>query len=108
MSGKDGIKTLEAGYITIDRDSGPPVRIPLRDLLRNVDIPTGLTHAQVDGLRLLSNMVVILIRTLIDRGIIDENMGDNDSNWDLDTLIHSIESLGGSFDTPDMDNVEVA
>ena len=101
--------TLEPGYLVIATNSGPPTRFPLADILRAADIPEGLTSAHVDGVRLLSNMVVILIRTLIDRQVMDDTFADSlGMDWDLDHIIYALEQLGGSYAEPDFDNVEDA
>ena len=106
---KDGIKELEPGFITIDRASGPPVRLPLKDYLRAADIPVGLTHAQVAGVTYLANLVVVLIRTLIARDLLDETFADKlGMDWDLEHIIYALESLGGTYHEPQFDNVEGA
>jgi len=99
----------EPGYIIIRRASGPPVRYPLAGLIRAADVPTGLTHEQVAGVSLLANLVVILVRTLIDKGILDETFADSlGMDWDLDHIIYAIEQMGGSYHEPNFDNVESA
>ena len=82
-------------------------------LLTQPDIPTGLTHTQVAGVSLLSNVLVVLLRTLIAKGIINEEFTDgigegDDIDWDLDHLIYVIEQLGGSYGQPNFDHVEDA
>ncbi len=102
---------VEPGFIVIDSGSGPPTRYPIADVIRQPDVPTGLTHEQVAGVSLIANLVVILIRTLIDKGILDETFadgGDDGMNWDLDHLIYAIEQLGGVYHEPHFDHVEVA
>jgi len=97
------------GFITISPDSGPPIRYPIADILRALDIPVGLTHTQVDGLRLLSNLVVVLIRTLIEKEILTEEFADSlGMDWDLDHIIYVVEQLGGAYHEPDFDDVEDA
>ena len=101
--------TLTEGFITIKNPSGPPTQFPVADLLRAADIPEGLTSEHVDGVRLLSNMVVILIRTLISRQVLDDAFADSlGMDWDLDHIIYALEQLGGSYDEPNFDNVEDA
>lgn len=105
--------TVEPGFIVIDSGSGPPTRYPIADLLRQIDIPVGLTHIQVAGIGLLANLVVILVRTLISRGILDETFadgagGDGDMDYDLDHIIYAIEQLGGAYHEPHFDHVEDA
>ena len=104
-----GIDLTEPGFITISPDSGPTIKYPLADILRAVDIPVGLTHIQVDGIRLLSNLVVVLIRTLVEKDILDETFADSlGMNWDLNHLIYAIEQMGGAYHSPDLDDVEDA
>ena len=101
--------TVEPGFIVIDSGSGPPIKYPVKDILRQPDIPVGLTHDQVAGVSLLANLVVILIRTLIDKGILGQTFTDgNDMDWDLNHLIYAIEQLGGTFHEPHFDSVEDA
>ena len=78
-------------------------------LLTQPDIPVGLTHTQVAGISLLANLVVILIRTLIDKEILDETFADElGLDMDLDYIIYTIEQLGGSYHEPNFDSVESA
>lgn len=102
--------TVEPGFIVVDSGSGPPTKYPVKDILRKADIPVGLTHEQVAGVGLLANLVVILIRTLMSKGILDETFTDgiDDMNWDLDHLIYAIEKLGGVYHEPHFDHVEEA
>lgn len=104
-----GIDLTEPGYIKVVPDSGPPVRYPIADILRALDIPVGLTHLQVDGIRLLSNLMVVVIRTLMEKDILNEQFLDEfGMDYDLEHLEYAIEQLGGSFSDPDFDNVEDA
>ncbi len=99
----------EPGFITIDTGSGPPRRISMATLLTQPDIPTGLTHTQVDGVRLLANLMAILLRTLMGKDILDESFADEfGMDWDLNTIIYAIEQLGGTYHDPDFDGVESA
>ena len=109
MAGDVRVITTEPGFITIDTGSGPPRRISMGTLLTQPDIPVGLTHAQVAGVSLLANLVVILIRVLIEKEILDETFADElGLNWDLNHLIYAIEQLGGDYSEPNFDNVESA
>ena len=101
-----GIDLTEPGFITISPDSGPPVKYPIADILRALDIPVGLTHTQVDGLRLLANLTAVLIRTLVEREILDETFADSlGLDMDLDHLIYAVEQMGGTYHEPDLDDV---
>jgi len=104
-----GIDVSERGYITIATSSGPPTKYPVADLLRAADIPVGLTHTQVAGVTYLANLVVVLIRTLIARDLLDEDFADNlGMDWDLEHIVHALESLGGAYHEPNFDDVEEA
>ncbi len=98
--------TTEAGYIVITKQAGGiPERFAIADVLRAADIPA-LTHSQVATISTLANLIVILVRTLIKRGILDEEFKDNQGmDWDLDHLIYAFEQMGGSYHEPDLDNV---
>ena len=101
--------TVEPGFLVIDHGSGPPVAHPISEVLRAADIPVGLTHTQVDGIRLLANMVAIIIRVMQREKILNEDFTDDAGmTWDLDHIIYALEQLGGSFAEPDLDHVEVA
>ena len=103
------VVSTEPGFITIDTGSGPPRRISVATLLTQPDIPVGLTHSQVAGVSLLANLVVIIIRTLVDKEILDETFADSlGMDWNLDTLIYAIEQLGGAYHEPNFDDVEDA
>jgi len=100
---KLGSSTLEfdSGYVYVTEEGGQRTRVALASLLRAADIPTGLTYSQVQGLTGLTNMVVVLIRTLIHRGVLDESFLE-DNDYSLDDLIESIENLGGDYGEPDI------
>ena len=97
--------TFEAGYIVVHRDSGAPAQYPIADVLRAADIPT-LTYEQVAAITTLANLVVILIRTLIDRQVLDETFADSlGLDMDLDHIIAAVEAMGGTYQEPDLDDV---
>ena len=60
-----------------------------------------LTYAQVGAVTSLANLVAVLIRTLIDRQVLDESFLEND-DYDLDAIIQSIEAMGGAYHEPDI------
>ena len=100
---------VEAGALIIQTDSGPPTRYPIADVIRVADVPVGLTHTQVAGVTYLANLIVILIRTLIERNVLDESFIDSlGLNWDLDHIIYAVEQLGGAYHEPELDDVEGA
>ncbi len=98
--------TFEAGFIIVHRDAGPPTKYSIADMLRAADIPA-LTFTQVGAITGLANFIAILIRTLIERGVLDESFTDGKQgiNWSLAGLIEIIEALGGSYSEPDFDDV---
>ena len=89
------------GYITITEPGGNKTAYPIADLLRVADIPIGLTYTQVAAISKLANLIVVLIRTLIDRQVLNESFLEND-DFDLDAIIQSIEQMGGSYEEPDI------
>lgn len=96
--------TFEAGYIVVQTDSGAPRKHSIADVLRAADIPS-LTYTQVAAITALANLVVILIRTLIERGVLDESFADSlGMDWDLEHIIHAIEQMGGTYHEPDLDD----
>ena len=95
----------EPGWITIRRASGPPVRYPLAGLITVGDIPTGLTYTQITSLTALSNLIVVLIRTLIARDVLDEDFLE-ESDLNLDDIIEAIENMGGDYGDPDLSGSE--
>lgn len=97
---------FEAGAIVVHRDAGPLTRYPIADVLRALDIPTGLTYTQVASISALANLVVILIRTLIDRDVLSESFLEND-DIDLDHIIAAVESMGGSYHEPGLEAADV-
>ena len=95
--------TFEPGYITVTGDVGPPKRRNIADMLRAADIPIGLTYSQVGAITALADLLVVLIRTLIAKGVIDESFGEGDDlSIDLDHIIHAIEEMGGAYHDPDL------
>ena len=94
------------GYLVIDNGDGPPREVPIADVLRTADIPTGLDYTKVATITSLTNLIVVLIRTLIKRGILNESFVDDmGMDWDLDHIIYAIEQMGGTYHDPDFDDV---
>ena len=91
---------LIPGFLRITDDGGAKHQIAIADVLRAADIPA-LTYSQVGAIKTLANMVVVLIRTLIDRQILNESFMEND-DYDLDAIIESIEDMGGDYGEPDL------
>ena len=98
-----GIENIlfEPGYMTLVQGSGPPVRHSVSSILRALDIPTGLTYEQLGAITTLANLIVVLIRTLIDRDVLDESFLEN-GDYNLEEVITSIEDMGGDYMEPDL------
>jgi len=71
-------------------------------------IGTGITSSQVAGVKYLANLIVVLIRTLQDKGILDQDFGDKDMSFTLADLEYILGELGGSYYEPEFDEVEDA
>ncbi len=96
--------TLEPGFIVIATNSGPPTRFPIAEVLRATDIPA-LTQEQVVAIKALANLTVVLIRTLIERKVLDESFIDSQNmHWDLEHIIQAIELMGGNYSEHDFDD----
>ena len=91
---------FESGYMVVHRDHGAPVRYPIASTIRAVDIPA-LTYTQVASLSTVANLIVVLIRTLIARDILDEDFLE-DGDYNLDDIIETIGNLGGDYGEPDL------
>ena len=86
---------FETGNLIVSMDSGAPKRVPVTSFL------PALTYSEVAAIKTLANLVVVLVRTLIDKGILNESFMEDD-DFDLDALIYSIERIGGSYHEPDL------
>ncbi len=91
----------EAGYVTFVYDDGTRTRHSIATWLRSADIPIGLTHTQVEEISKLANLVAIIIRTLIDRQVLDDSFLE-DNDFDLQALTEAIENMGGDYYEPDI------
>lgn len=91
---------FEAGFIVVHRDSGAPKRYAIADVLRALDIPA-LTYSQVATISTLANLVAVLIRTLIDRQVLDESFLE-DGGYNLDDIVETIAGMGGDYGEPDL------
>ena len=101
MANKAQRLVFEAGYIVVTDTSGSSTRYPIAAILRAADIPTGLTYTQVQAITALSNLVAVLIRTLIAREVIDENFLE-EGEMDLEAITEAIELMGGDYGDPDI------
>ena len=97
--------TTKSGFLVIDDGNGPPRDIPIADVLRATDVPN-LDYNKVPTITTLTNLIVILTRTLVQRKVLDESFVDDlGMNWDLDHLIYAFEQMGGTYHEPDLDDV---
>jgi hypothetical protein len=93
--------SFSPGFITLTDIGGNKTAYPIADVLRALDIPTGLTYEQVGAITTLANLVAVLIRTLIDRQVLNESFMEED-DYDLDAIVQSIEDMGGDYGEPDI------
>jgi len=91
----------EPEYIITTDDGGRKARSKIAPVIRAEDVPTGLTYLQVGAITTLANLIVVLIRTLIDKQVLDESFLEDD-DLDLDALIQVIEEMGGAYHDPDL------
>ena len=92
---------FESGFIVVTREGGNQTRYAIADVLRALDIPTGLTFRQVGAITTLANLIVVLIRTLIDRDVLDDSFLEN-GDFDLNSITEAIEEMGGDYQKPDI------
>ena len=93
--------TFESGSIVVTDDRGNSHRHDIANVLRAADVPTGITYSQVTSITALANLIAVLIRTLIDREVLDESFLEDD-DLDLDHIVYSIEQMGGAYHEPDI------
>jgi len=88
--------TFEPGYLVIQTDSGPPAYHKIADVLRAADIPV-LTIASLTLLTDLAQVVSILVQTLIEAKVIDEDdfAEDYDIKYILNTLVDKLSAEFG-------------
>ena len=93
--------TLEPGFLVLrDANGKGIVRLHIDEVLRAADIPS-LTYAQVQAITSLANLMAVLIRTLVDREILDEQFME-DGDYDLNAIVQVIEDMGGDYAEPDI------
>lgn len=81
-----------SGYITITRDSGPPTKYPIANVLRALDIPD-LTIDSLTLLTTLAQIVMVLVKTLIEKDILDEELVSGfDMQYMIDTLTDDLNA----------------
>lgn len=92
---------FEAGQLVTTDSYGRKTSHPIASVLRATDIPVGLTYSQVGAVKALANLVAVLIRTLINREVLDESFLE-DGGLDLEAIIFTIEEMGGAYHDPDL------
>ena len=95
--------SFENGFIKITYDQGGSKYLSMASGLKAADIPA-LTYSQVAAIKTLANLIAILIRTLIDRQVLNESFLEDD-DFDLDALIATIEAMGGAYHEPSLSDV---
>lgn len=83
----------EPGYIIIRRQSGPPVRYPLADLITSADIPD-VPIASLTLLTVCANLLMLLIKTLYEREVLEGE--DWHDGYDLQYVVETLETNLGS------------
>ena len=89
----------EPGYLILEED-GQKSQLPIADMLRAADIPA-LTYAQVGAIKVFANLFFVAIRSLIEKGLLDEGVLE-DGGYDLPAIIQTLEDMGGNFGEPDL------
>ena len=90
-----------AGKLEVTDDNGQVRHYDIANYLRATDIPTGLTYTQVAAITTLANLVSVLIRTLVDRQVLDESFLE-EGDYNLDDIVETIENIGGDYGEPDL------
>lgn len=78
---------FESGYMVVHMDSGAPVRHDIADVLRAADIPD-LNIGSMTLLTTLATIVQILVKTLVDKGILNDQFEDN---YDLQYIAETLD-----------------
>ena len=92
---------LTPGFITLTDSHGRKTKYPIADVLRAADIPS-LTYVQVGAIKTLANLMVVLIRILRKRDILDEQFMEEKGELSLSAIEQVIESIGGDYSDPDL------
>ncbi len=89
------------GFIIETDERGNRTSFPVANLLRSEDIPTGLTFTQVGAITTLANLVAVLIRTLIDRDVLNDDFLEGGA-FNLESITEAIAEISGAYDDPDI------
>lgn len=89
------VKAIELvpGHLQITEENGQKRQIKLTDMLRAVDVP----DLNISSLTLLTNLaqvVMVLTHTLVQEGILDENLVEG---YDLQYVQETLESLNAEI-----------
>jgi len=96
---------MVSGKLLVTPDDGAPRNYDIANYLQSSDIPAGLTYTQVASVSALANLVAILIRTLINRDVLDESFLEDD-DLDLDHIVAAIEAMGGDYGDPGLEDAD--
>ena len=97
----------EPGFFYTTGSYGRKTKRSIAAWLRARDIPVGLTYTQVAAVKALANLMVIVIRTLIEREVLDESFADSlGLDMGLDGIVEAIEAMGGSYEEPTLEDAD--
>jgi len=83
---------FNAGNFVVTTVEGPPTLYPIGDMLRAADIPV-LTIGHVTVLTELADLFVTLLRTLIERDVLDEEFSEGfDLGYIHDVLVANLRA----------------
>lgn len=101
MGEHTGIATIsfESGFMILTDEEGQRLRQPI-DFLTADDIPK-ISYVQVEAITTLANLLVVLIRTLISHGVLDETFLE-DGEVSLQDISDIVTLLGGNYFYPDL------
>ena len=91
--------TTKPGYIVVEID-GQSTQYSVAEFLRAADIPL-LTHEKVREITSSVNLLFVLIRTLIAKGILNNEFLE-EGEYDLEAIIQATEDMGGDYSMPDI------
>ncbi len=92
---------FESGFIVLVRENNRRTRYAVADVLRALDIPTGLTPEQVLDITTLANHFVVFLRTLIANGTLGEDYLE-EGEYHLSLLQQSLKDMGADYGEPNL------
>ena len=78
----------EPGFVTIDSGSGIPRRHAVAPSIRSADVPD-VPITSLTLLTTLTEVLVVIVKTLIERGILDESFHDD---YDLQYIAETLQT----------------